>query len=524
MTTKGQSVAADIAALLRARNSLLWVTTKEEKRVESYLFQAAAKAGYIARFWDAAQGVTELDGSVSNADLADVDEMFKYIRTQADSGMPTVWILRDLPVWLEGVMFAKTLRMLRNLARYLSDVPLETRQAIIVLTPSSTVPAELSNHCTLIDWPLPDRGEIAVILDDCIAAQPEARRDNVAPNGQREAAIDASIGLSGEEVEACLAKSLVQTKRIDPVVISQEKKRVIAKSGLLEWIDPLPGGLDSVGGLDVLKMWLKQRALAYSKEARAYGLPAPKGALLVGIPGCGKSLSAKAVATAYGIPLLRMDLGALKSKFVGESEQNLRKAFATLESINRCVVWIDEIEKALAGATQGAADGGVSSDALGTLLSWMQDRKSEAFVIATANDVSALPPELLRKGRFDEVFFVDLPNVNERVEILRAALNQFKIDPATIALKAVADKCEGFTGSEIAALVPDAMFAAFSDGARQINAADLTLAGKSIVPLSVTMEKRITALRDWANTRARKATSALTLPTKSQGRKLDIED
>jgi SpoVK/Ycf46/Vps4 family AAA+-type ATPase len=284
---------------------------------------------------------------------------------------------------------------------------------------------------------------------------------------------------------------------------------VIARERVLEWFDPLPGGLDAVGGLDVLKSWLTARRAAYTPAARAYGLPSPKGVLLVGIPGCGKSLTAKAVATAWGVPLLRLDLGALKSKFVGESEGNLRKAFSVIESVGRCVVWLDEIEKALQGATSGSADGGVSADALGAVLNWMQERQGEAFIVATANDVSALPPELLRKGRFDELFFVDLPNAAEREAVLAATLRTYSRSEARPALAKVSAACDGFTGAEIAALVPDALFVAFADGAREINTDDLLQAARTVAPLSKTASEKISRLRDWAQGRARPATSAV---------------
>ena len=243
--------------------------------------------------------------------------------------------------------------------------------------------------------------------------------------------------------------------------------------------------------------------------------------MLAGVPGCGKSLVSKAIATSWGVPLLRVDLGALKSKFVGESEGNLRKAFRVIEAIGRCVVWFDEIEKALSGATQGAADGGVSSDALGSILSWMQERQGDAFVIATANDVSGLPPELLRKGRFDEVWFVDLPNEAERAAVLAAALRSFGRAPAE-SLTPVAQACEGFTGSEVAALVPDALYAAFADGQRPISNEDLLRAAGTVVPLSKTASEKITALRDWAKGRARLATAPIAAAASDTTRQLDL--
>lgn len=524
-TTKSQRAAEDIAALLRARNPLIWITTREEARVERYVYEAAAAAGYATAFWDVAQGTTQLDGSNTALGFRDPGDTMDAIKERAQGGRDRmVWVMRDLPVWLEGPPGAPTVRKLRNLARFLPSVPRKSGQAIVVLSPNGNVPPELSVHASVIDWPMPERAELGAMLDAAVDALPDDLKESAAPNGTRDAAIDAAVGLSGEEAQSCFARSLVQLKRIDPATIAKEKKRVVSREKVLDWFDPLPGGLDAVGGLDVLKAWLKARASAYSPEARAYGLPAPKGVLLVGVPGCGKSLTAKAIATAWNVPLLRLDLGGLKSKFVGESEQNIRKAFAVIEALGRCVVWVDEIEKALQGATSGSADGGVSSDALGAILSWMQDRQGESFVIATANDVSALPPELLRKGRFDELFFVDLPNASEREAVLRAALKSYgRAWNDASGLKAVSEATEGFTGAELAALVPDALFAAFNDGGREPSAADLTSAAQSVVPLAKTAAEKITKLRDWAKGRARPATTPQgPKETRSEGRKLDL--
>lgn len=512
--TKSERMAADVAALLRARNPLLWIITREEARVEGYLIEAAAAAGYVPRTWDVAQGMASLDGKPEQfvgSYANDPGEALTIIsnNAKATTGKERgAWIMRDLPAWLTGPAGATTLRQVRNLARLLPGTARDAAQAIIVISPSGDVPPELAGHATVIDWPIPDRAEIAAILDAAIASLPDELKKDAAPNGQRDAAIDAAVGLSGEEAASCYARSLVQFRKIDPTAVAKEKRRVIARERVLEWFDPIPGGLESVGGLDNLKAWLSSRSTAYSPEARAYGLPAPKGAMLVGVPGCGKSLTAKAIATAWGIPLLRVDLGALKSKFVGESESNLRKAFDVIEAIGRCVVWFDEIEKALQGATSGSADGGVSSDALGAILSWMQERSGQAFVIATANDVEGLPPELLRKGRFDEVWFIDLPNNQERELVLAAALRSAGRGEVKIDLAAVAGATDKFTGSEIAALVPDALFSAFAENAREITTKDLLKAAKTVVPLSTTASEKIERLRNWAKTRARSATSA----------------
>jgi SpoVK/Ycf46/Vps4 family AAA+-type ATPase len=462
---------------------------------------------------------------IGNPDPGDTLAAIRERAMVTSGGERGVWIMRDLPPWLIGPGGMTTCRQVRNLARLLPGVPRDSAQALIVLSTEATVPPELAGHATVIEWPLPDRAEIAAILDAAINALPDEIKEAAAPNGTREQAIDAAVGLSGEEAAACYARSLVQLRRIDPATVAKEKQRVIARERVLEWYDPIPGGMDAVGGLDGLKTWLVSRRLAYSKAARDYGLPAPRGALFVGISGCGKSLMAKAVATSWGVPLLRVDLGALKSKYVGESEGNLRKALRVIEAIGRCVVWVDEIEKALGGATDGGADGGVSKDALGAILSWMQERTSEAFIIATANDVSNLPPELLRKGRFDEIWWVDLPTHEERMEILEAALRAHGRGSLEFNFEAVADACNGYTGSEIAALVPDALYAAFADGAREITTADLLDAAKTVAPLSKTAAEKIDRLRAWAVGRARPATTtaaAEQATRETRGRVIDI--
>lgn len=505
--TRGSEQAADVAALLRARNPLLWIVSREEARVEGYLMEAAASAGYVPYFWDVGQGVTDVRGNVMPAGGEDPGQTLRWISDQTRGAKRAVWIMRDLAPWLAGPVGMTTCRQLRNLARLLPTVRREAAQAIIILGPNADVPPELANHATVIEWPLPDREEIARTLDAAIEALPEEIKETAAPNGVREAAIDAAVGLSGEEAKACYARSLVQLRRIDPATVSKEKKRIIARERVMEWIDPLPGGLDAVGGLDVLKGWLASRKQAYSPAARAYGLPAPRGALLAGPPGTGKTMTARAIAAAWGVPLLKLDLGALKSKFVGESEGNLRRALRVVEAIGRCVVLVDEIEKSLAGASQGGADGGVSADALGAILSWMSDRSGEGFVLATTNDPGALPPELMRRGRFDSVFWLDLPNKTERGDILKVSLKAHGRAEVSIDLGPIAAATEGFTGSEIAGLVPDALFFAFDDNAREITTADLLVAAAAVVPLSKTSAEKIERLRQWAAGRARAATS-----------------
>jgi AAA+ superfamily predicted ATPase len=514
MPENSKDVAGDIAALLRARNGLLWIVTREEARVEGYLMESAASAGFLPRCWDVSAGITDMAGKPAREfpDTQDPGSALAVITTRATRTVNSdaergVWIMRDLPPWLIGPAGMTTCRQVRNLARLLPTVPRNCAQALIILTPNAEVPPELAGHATVIEWPLPDRAEIARLLDAAIEALPDDLKESAAPNGTRDAAIDAAVGLAGEEASACYARSLVQLRRIDPATVAKEKRRIIARERVLEWIEPIQGGLEAVGGLDLLKGWLVSRRAAYSASARSYGLPAPKGALLVGPPGTGKSLVAKAIATAWGVPLLKLDLGALKSKFVGDSEANIRKAFRVIEAIGRCVVFLDEIEKALAGATQGAADGGVSGDALGSILGWMQDRAGSAFVVMTANDATQLPPELMRAGRLDAVWSLDLPNPTERGEILKVSLRVHGREAVDVYYADVIDATEGFTGSEIAALVPNALYAAFAENEREITTDDLLEAARTVVPLSKTASEKIETLRQWANARARPATT-----------------
>jgi ATP-dependent 26S proteasome regulatory subunit len=500
----------EIGALIKARNTLLWITSREEMRVERGLLEAAAIAKTNVRFWDCATGLSDASNKPVNANLKDPVAMLETIRDTARD-VPCLYVLRDMHAWRDPV----TVRMLRTLQRELQS----SRSAIAILSPSSDIPPDIASVATVIDYPLPTRDEIARALDDTIASVPD--KEIASKPFDKNAAVDAAIGLTSTEAENCFAKSLVTEKAIVPAVIGAEKKRVVAREKVLTWIDPDPRGLDAVGGLDNLKAWLRQRRLAFSAEAREYGLPRAKGVFLVGLPGTGKSLTAKAVASAYGVPLLRLDLGALQNKFVGESQANMRKALALAETVAPCVVWIDEIEKALAGATQGAADGGVSADQLGAFLSWQQDCTANVFVIATANDVSALPPELLRKGRFDEVFFSDLPNAQERAQVLAASMRAFPARFEEIDAARVSEATAGFSGAEIAAIVPDAMFAAFGDGKRQVTTEDLLSAAKTVVPLAKTAAEKIAKLREWAKGRARLASSPEN-EMQVTGRKIDV--
>ncbi|MGL5017090.1 MAG: AAA family ATPase, partial [Luteolibacter sp.] len=298
--------------------------------------------------------------------------------------------------------------------------------------------------------------------------------------------------------------SIIETKGIDHKVVAREKARTLKKNGLVEVVEATTS-LNDIGGLGLLKDWLVRRGGAFGGTAKAYGLPAPKGLLIVGIPGTGKSLTAKATAGAFGLPLLRLDMGRVFGGIVGQSEANLRSVIQTAEAIAPCVLWIDEIEKGFSGSqSSGNTDGGTSSRVFGSFLSWMQEKEKPVFVVATANDVSKLPPEFLRKGRFDELFFVDLPDAQERAQIWDIVIKRHGRKPADFDTVAMSRACEQFTGAEIEAVFIDAMHEGYADG-REPRAKDILEAMTHTVPLANLMDGQIAALRHWAKGRAREA-------------------
>lgn len=508
----------ELSALIRARNPLIWLVTPEEARAERLIFEIAAANKYDCRQWDCVSGFTNAAGEVTDA-LGDPQAALTLIR---DTRQRRVYVMRDLHKWLDPV----TLRLLRTAYRELQAAPRNEARTIIVLSPSAEIPLELQGQCVQLTFPRPDRTQVSDILRRIITQLSDETRETATAGLDFDAAVDAAVGLTSDEAENCFAKSLVTKRRIDVGTVAAEKKRVIASVPGLSWVEPHPRGLQAIGGLDLLKKWLAERKAAFSAEARAYGLPPPKGLLAVGHPGCGKSLLAKAVPTAFGLPCIRGDIGGTKSKYVGDSEGNIRRMLAVAETIAPCVLWLDEIEKAFAGASGEQGDGGVSADAMGTFLTWQQEHVGSVFVVATANNVSKLPPELLRKGRFDEMFFVDLPTWRERVEVLRATLIEYRRGDVLMEseLSDVTNDAMmiGFTGAEVAAVVPDALFQAFNDGKRAITADDIVDVTRRIVPLSKTASEKITELRMWAKGRARPASSPEGNTSDRAGRALDM--
>ena len=349
--------------------------------------------------------------------------------------MPSVVVFLDLHPWLGSNSTppdTQLVRAIKDTVRYYKDGPVP--RTLILISPTPRIPPELESLVTLVDFPLPTESQIRSTLDGMITRNTAAGalRTELGSDG-RERLAKAALGLTLFEAENAFARAMVDDGRLtdaDIVLVQDEKKQIVQKSGVLEVVSSSIG-LDDIGGLENLKTWLRKRNGSWMDEARAYGLPAPKGVLVTGVPGCGKSMTAKAMASAWSLPLVRLDIGKVFGGLVGASEQNMRTALRTAEAIAPCVMWIDEIEKGFASGASGSGDGGTSARVFGTFLTWMQEKTAAVFVIATANNISLLPPEMMRKGRFDEIFFVDLPTDAERTVIFELHLKaRLKAGPA----------------------------------------------------------------------------------------------
>jgi SpoVK/Ycf46/Vps4 family AAA+-type ATPase len=411
---------------------------------------------------------------------------------------------------------------LRDLARNLK----ETLKTVFLISPLLQIPPELDKEVAVVEYPLPELAEI----DQILARVSKMVAGTAVPAGsEREHIVEAALGLTADEAENVFAKSLVQTGgQFDIDVILSEKERIVRKSGVLEFFRTHEQ-LDNIGGLDLLKSWLNKRQTAFSEEARAFGLPRPKGILMIGVPGGGKSLTAKAVGAAWRLPLLRLDVGKIFAGIVGSSEENMRRAIQMAEAVAPSILWVDELEKGFSGTgSSNNSDGGTAARVFGSFITWLQEKTSPVFVIATANNVDELPPEMMRKGRFDEIFFVDLPSLPERKEIVGIHLKRRGRDPAGFDLDFLAQKSDGMTGAEIEQAVVSALFDVYSkDGAQGVlQTAGVAHSLQETVPLSKTMKEKIATLRNWCKTRARPASS----PVESEqvmtpgARALDIDE
>lgn len=471
--------------LARAGYPIIYVVTQEERRALGLVQAAADALRKSVAEWSAARGF----GDDAEATSSDPTVALDMVGRSTD---PALFVLLDFHPHLKD---PSLIRRLRERA----EEAARRRQAIVIIAPILILPPELEKDAGVIDLPLPKAWEIAEVLDEVLRAEKVELDPEI-----RDKAIRSALGLSQNQATRVFRKVIVLRKGLgeeDLKLIVEEKKSVLRRTDVLEFHE-LGETLDDVGGLGEMKRWLGARTAAFGEEAQKFGLPPPKGLLLLGVQGCGKSLSAKAVANLWKFPLLRLDVGAVFGGTGGAPEGAIREAIKVAESLAPVVLWVDEIEKGFAGSSEGEA----SARVLGSFITWLAEKKAEVFVVATANDVQNLPPELLRRGRFDEVFFVDLPNAHERMEVLKIHLRRRGRDPSKFAgLKDLAKISEHHSGAELEQIVISGLYTAFSEK-RELKEEDLRLALKHSVPLYRTYEEKIKALREWARQRARPAT------------------
>jgi SpoVK/Ycf46/Vps4 family AAA+-type ATPase len=445
-------------------------------------------------FWDVVRG-WEDNGNHKGSVMGALDRV-----RQASSDEATLFVLRDLHATLKNAASEKSAPVIREIKTLTKELK-HSRKTLILTSPLLEVPPELAEEITVIDVPLPDVREIAYLIFQSVVP------DQLKITGlAREQLVKACQGLSRTKIQRVLAKALAAKQEVnesDILGVLEEKKQAIRQTGILEFM-ATQSTLRSVGGLDNLKQWVRVRQDVFTEEARRYGIPNPKGILLAGIQGTGKSLSAKTIAHEWRLPLLRLDTGRLFGGLVGESESRVRQMIQLAEAIAPCVLWIDEIDKAFGNITSGSdGDSGTSRRVFGSLITWMQEKTSPVFIVATANNVRILPAELLRKGRFDELFFLSLPSESERQDIFRVHLQRLR--PSRLRefnLALLAQHTPDFSGAEIEQVIIDGMHRAFgrgSPGQRQdFTPEDIVQAIQETVPLAAIARDQITGLQQWA--------------------------
>lgn len=503
----------DFANLVNAGFPYIYIPSYEEERITNTIESVTQNKNLLKTdrklfLW------TQTDGLVCNgAKIRDTADPLHAIESVANAKDDAIYLFKDFHVYFGGDRNSRpdyaVIRKLRDIIPALKS----SRKTIVFVSSKLVIPCDMEKEISILDFALPNAEEIQALLEDLIGGlNPESVH---LTEDEKITLSRSALGLTMQEAENAFCRAIVIEKGLDIralSIIHEEKNQVVKKTGVLEFVKS-DLGIDNIGGLENLKKWLIRRNNSWSERAQAYNLPAPKGVLITGVPGCGKSLTAKAMSTIWGLPLLKLDMGKIFGGIVGSSEENMRKAIATAEAVSPSILWVDEIEKGFSGLKSGG-DSGTSARVFGTFLTWMQEKTEPVFVIATANDISSLPPELLRKGRFDEIFFVDLPTQKEREKIFKLHIDK-RVRGSSVPhdLAADDDVCRelagmtaGYVGAEIEQIVISAMYEAFY-AERGLQKSDIVKAIRETVPLSSTQREQILQLRAWAKERAVLATA-----------------
>ena len=506
----------NITDYIRARYAILVIESHEEERVQAELHSVANDINHDIYVWNSSEGV-KYDGKVADIRTKDLGVAIDYCESKAKNmNSKSIFVFCDAQLFLTGNANPVYRRRLKDFAINIRNKGYNCN--CIIIAPNFEVTNDLQKEITLLSFPLPTKDEVRKVITDFLDSYRNVEGITIDVDDKLlERYVEIALGLTKLEIENCLSRALVNDRCIDEAdlkIILNEKKQIIRKTGILEFVETNLD-LKDVGGLENLKRWLELRSHCFSDEAKAFGLQPPKGVLLTGVPGCGKSLTAKCVASAWNMPLLRLDMGKIFGGLVGQSESNIRLALKTAEAVAPSILWIDEIEKGLSGTGGGDRDSGTSNRVFGTILTWMQEKSSPVFVFATSNNIDKLPPELLRKGRFDEIFFVDFPSWEERRKIIEIHISKLKRDLSKFDLDKLAtlsgEKTFGkdivLSGAEIEAWVGSALIEAFSrkvngDETADIEMADFERTLKRIVPMGQMRKDEFERLRKWANEKA----------------------
>jgi len=514
---------ARLKVLLESSTPIVVLETIEEVRAVRLVRAACAALNLAAFEWTIASGLVRYGGDigevvpeprtsisvhggaaaqealVNSKAIYNSQEPAQMLGNLEGISVGAAFILKDLQRHMDEPV---VIRRLRDVGQKFSD----HRRTIILTAPKIEIPPELQGLVEFLELPLPDRRRLRQIIDEVVV---RISKDHTLQRKLDTKGLDAVVenlrGLTEEEAERALSQALVTRYALCPEIagdVLETKKSLLRRSQMLEFVEA-DESFNSVGGMENLKRWLRQRRGSWQDSAREFGLEPPHGVIILGVQGCGKSLCARAVAGEWNLPLVKFDTAAVYDKYIGETEKRIRKVFEVAEGLAPCVLWIDELEKTFAGSGPDSAsvDAGVSSRLLASFLSWMQDRKTPVFVAATSNNVTALPPELIRKGRFDELFFVDLPNHAERKQIFSIQLAKRKRNLAEFDLDKIDAAAKGYSGAEINSVVQAALYAAFSQK-QPLTTQFLLDALAETVPLSTTRAEEVDALREWARTRA----------------------
>lgn len=495
------SFSEKIKLFIKSNYAIIYINTWEEERVVDELNEIAKELGMRFYIWSETDGLERDNEAVKG--FPESRKPVLALNFVEELQEDAIFLFKDLYTHFKagdlGIGGGKPVeRKLKDLA-----ISLRGKKKICIITsPVVLIPSEVTKEITVLDYGFPDEKELNDVFDKVLKRFEGKITVNLSIT-ERTQLIKAAQGLTLKEAERCFARACADTNSIDVndiQTILDEKRNIIKKTGILEYYHAIEQ-MDNVGGMNNLKDWIIKRTRLFTPEAKEYGLPEPKGIMMVGISGCGKSLFSKAIASLWRMPLLRFDIGKVFQKYVGESEENIRNAIQTAEAIAPSILWIDEIEKGFSGAGgESGKDGGVATRIFGTFLTWMQEKSSSVFVVATANEIQNLPPELLRKGRFDEIFFIDLPKIDERLIIFKIHIKKRGKSLPDAEISALAQISEGYTGAEIEQVVINGMVEAFYER-REPNLNDFKKALKNTVPLSITMKEAIDQLRQWAENR-----------------------